>query len=59
LDLEELDSVEATAADKTDREIMLEIHAFMSNINDTLQHVMPALDGLAASPMGKMLGLKK
>lgn len=52
---EAVDAVE----DKTDSELLREIHAFMSNINEMLVHVAPALDGLAASPMGKMLGLKK
>jgi hypothetical protein len=50
--------VEASEMDKTDREILMEIHSFMSNINEMLVHVAPALDGLAKSPMGKMLGIK-
>lgn len=56
---EEVEELETVATDKTDREILLEVHAFLSNVNATLSQVMPALDGLAASPMGKMLGLKK
>ena len=58
MELEIAEPVDKPGQDKTDREILLEIHAFMSNVNDTLVHVMPALDGLSRSPMGKMLGLK-
>jgi len=55
---EELEAVEIAVPDKTDREIMLEIHGFMSNINSMLVEVAPALESLSRSPMGKMLGLK-
>lgn len=42
----------------SDRELLLEIHEFMANINAMLVHVGPALDGISKSPIGKMLGIK-
>lgn len=42
----------------TEHETMLrEIHAFMQNISNVLNQVMPMLAGLKDSPAGKMLGL--
>jgi len=42
----------------SDREILLELHEFMGNINAMLVHVGPALEGISKSPIGKMLGIK-
>lgn len=54
---EEVD-VYTPVVEPTDREILLEIHGFMSEIKTMAADTLPMLDKLGKSSMGKMLGLR-